>query len=81
MAFRRQLDGPLFATLPYEDIRRAAHGMAGAAAMFDAGQIATAAAELEAAARDAHLVGGESGFLKVRVRLETLIRIVRETRG
>jgi hypothetical protein len=58
----------------YETIRRIAHGMAGAAAIFKAGDVMRAAIKLEQAVRAA-TPGADSGA--VRLALDTMIDSLR----
>ena len=60
-----------------ESLRRAAHGLKGAAANFDADGVVTAARELEDMGRNAHFVGHEHAWRALTVETERLISLLR----
>jgi len=60
-----------------ESLRRAAHGLKGAAANFDAHGVVTAARELEDMGRHAHFVGHENAWRALNVETERLISLLR----
>ena len=77
-ALRVRLDEPLDGATPYEDIRRVAHGMAGAAAMFEAAAVAGAAGRLEEAALNSRISGTVPTDAMIRAALDGLINVLHE---
>lgn len=76
MALRTQLANGHDAKATYEAIRVCAHGMAGAAAIFEATDIMKAARTLEQAASEAAPATGDSGNPAVRPLLNSLIELL-----
>jgi HPt (histidine-containing phosphotransfer) domain-containing protein len=76
VALRTQLATGPESKATYEAIRVCAHGMAGAAAIFEAADIMKAARKLEQVASEAALSQGASGNPAVRPLLDSLIELL-----
>jgi HPt (histidine-containing phosphotransfer) domain-containing protein len=60
----------------YDQIQRVAHGMAGAAAVFEAGQVARLARTLERAARAACKAPGAASHAAVQSALDAMVDLL-----
>ena len=65
-------------SLFHEEIRRVAHGMSGAAAMFEATQVAIASSRLEEAVRSSRRPQDTQAYAAVSAALDSLMHLLKQ---